>query len=96
VPSIAGSKARHNDAKLNRQGIQRPANIRRDFLLERRKRLRAMTDKVERTVIEYAWLCIKRAHVQRSLIGMSARSVLLKGGPGVAGRLNARRWRTVA
>jgi hypothetical protein len=25
VPSIAGSEARHNDAKLNRQGIQRPA-----------------------------------------------------------------------
>ncbi len=33
-----------------------------------------MADKVERTVIEYAWLCIKRAHVQRSLIGRSGRS----------------------
>jgi len=29
-----------------------------------------MADKVERTVSEYAWLRIKRAHVQRSLIGM--------------------------
>jgi len=28
VPSIAGSETRHNDAKLNRQGLQRPANIR--------------------------------------------------------------------
>jgi hypothetical protein len=28
VPSIADSEARHNDAKLNRQGLQRPANIR--------------------------------------------------------------------
>ena len=31
-----------------------------------------MADKVERTMSDYAWLCIKRAHVQRSLIGMSA------------------------
>jgi hypothetical protein len=29
VPSIADSEARHNDAKLNRQGLQMPANIRR-------------------------------------------------------------------
>jgi hypothetical protein len=29
-----------------------------------------MVDKVERTVSEYAWLCIKRAHVQRPLFGM--------------------------
>jgi hypothetical protein len=36
------------------------------------KRLRAMADKAERTVSEYAWLCIKRAHVQRPLFGMSA------------------------
>jgi hypothetical protein len=30
-----------------------------------------MVDKVERTVSEYAWLCIKRAHVQRPLFGTS-------------------------
>ncbi len=29
VPPIAGSEARHNDAKLVRQGIERPANIQR-------------------------------------------------------------------
>ena len=29
-----------------------------------------MVDKVERTVSEYAWLCIKRAHVQRPLFGL--------------------------
>ncbi len=28
-----------------------------------------MVDKVERTVSEYAWLCIKRADVQRPLFG---------------------------
>jgi hypothetical protein len=30
-----------------------------------------MVDKVERTVSEYAWLCIKRADVQRPLSGRS-------------------------
>jgi hypothetical protein len=50
------------------------ANIRRsEFLPERWKRLRAMVDKVERTVSEYAWLCIKRAHVQRPLFGNAGR-----------------------
>ena len=29
-----------------------------------------MVDKVERTVSEYAWLCIKRVHVQRPLFGL--------------------------
>ena len=28
-----------------------------------------MVDKVEQTVSEYAWLCMKRAHVQRPLFG---------------------------
>ena len=32
-----------------------------------------MADKVERTMSDYAWLCTKRAHVQRSLIGMCVR-----------------------
>jgi hypothetical protein len=32
-----------------------------------------MVDKVERPVSEYAWLCIKRAHVQRPLFGTSGR-----------------------
>src|SRR5580658_9153461 len=35
-----------------------------------------MVDKVERIVSEYAWLCIKRAHVQRPLFGTHERKCL--------------------
>jgi hypothetical protein len=51
-----------------------------------------MADKAERTVSEYAWLCIKRAHVQRSLFGMSGvRREALRHIPGLAGK----DWRDV-
>jgi hypothetical protein len=35
-----------------------------------------MVDKVERTVSEYAWLCIRRAHVQRPLSYEVMRAVM--------------------
>jgi hypothetical protein len=70
TPHATPNRTICTESTIQRQ-TPNPINIRRsDFLPERWKRLRTMVDKVERTVSEYAWLCIKRAHVQRPLFGM--------------------------